>query len=120
MAVESAPAPPESFPGSADTSSTLTFWPDAGSTGSGCARRDIFDAGSQKLESTILSGVNSRSSKKTASRLPDAASTTQPRISTAMLYSHIVPGVVLVNTRLGELGLDVGRLHRLVLSNFRL
>ena len=29
-------------------------------------------------------------------------------------------GVVLVNTRLGELGLDVGRLHRLVLSNFRI
>ncbi len=25
-----------------------------------------------------------------------------------------------MNTRLGELGLDVGRLHRLVLSNFRI
>jgi len=47
-AVESAPVAPESFLGSADTSSTLLL-ARRRVTGSGCARRDIFDAGCQKL-----------------------------------------------------------------------
>ena len=57
----------------------------------GIPEKDLIPYGHTKAK-VHLDYINSLSSKKTASRLPDAASTTRPRISTAMLYSHIVAG----------------------------
>ena len=63
-----------------------------GLSGAVCASRSVFSLGSQKPESTILSGSNRRFSRNSARRIPDAASTTRPSTSDAMLYSHTVPG----------------------------
>src|SRR5262245_59875153 len=86
-AVATAPAPPESFFGSLETSMTLIGWPLARSTARGCARREVLPGDTQNAVSRIFSGLNTRSSRRSARRLPDAASTTRPSRSTAILYS---------------------------------
>src|SRR5256885_9091524 len=59
-----------------------------GLSGAGCASRSIFSFGTQKPESTILSGPNRRLSRNSARRMPDAASITRPSTSDARLYSR--------------------------------
>ena len=83
---------PKSLPGWADTSMSGYLLPEAGSVSNGSARRPILSAGTKKPVSTIFSGWNTRSARKSPRRLPDAASTTRPSTSEARLYSHVVPG----------------------------
>src|SRR6266536_469935 len=87
MAVDTPPAPQESFFGGADTSMSLT-----GLSGEGWANRRIFSAGTENPESVIFKGSKRRCCRNCASLIPDAASTTRPTTSLAKLYSHTVPG----------------------------
>src|SRR5829696_7323959 len=83
---------PESFFGGFETSISLFGAPLAGSTAKGGDSRAILSAGTEKPVSVIFSGLNSRSSRNSDRRLPDAFSTTRPSTSTARLYSQVVPG----------------------------
>src|SRR4051812_44846259 len=82
---DSGGAPPESFIGCDDTSTSGKPRPAKRSFSSDSATRGIFDAGTQKPESTILSRANRRSCSKSPRRLPEARSTTRRSMSEARL-----------------------------------
>src|SRR5262249_30395267 len=71
---------------------TLIGWPLARSTARGCARREVLTGGTQNAVSRIFSGLDTRSSRKSARHVPAAASARAAGETAGLVVSPPRPG----------------------------